>query len=64
MIGRVRTAIILTAWLVTTAPPVFAQTTGATIAPVLHDLHGAAELGSLFDGDRDKVRIVMLLSPT
>jgi len=30
----------------------------------LHDLRGIAEFRSLFESDRDTIRIVLLLSPT
>ena len=36
----------------------------ALAAPVLQDLRGLGELRSLFERDRDKIRIVLLLSPT
>jgi hypothetical protein len=40
------------------------QSPVATVPSALHDLRGVADLRSLFEGDRDKVRIVLLLSPT
>jgi hypothetical protein len=49
------------------APPYYAHaqsTTAADAAPALHDLRGLDELRTLFDRDRDKSRIVLLLSPT
>jgi hypothetical protein len=36
----------------------------ASAAPVLQDLRGLGELRSLFEADVDKIRIVLLLSPT
>jgi hypothetical protein len=36
----------------------------AHAAPALQDLRGLGELRSLFERDRDKIRIVLLLSPT
>jgi len=36
----------------------------ALAAPVLQDLRGLGELRSLFERDRGKIRIVLLLSPT
>jgi hypothetical protein len=48
------------------APPCYAhaQSTTADASQALHDLRGLDELRTLFDHDRDKVRIVLLLSPT
>jgi hypothetical protein len=64
MIPRVSTALMLVAWLALCASPAFAQSPVAISAPLLHDLNGIAELRSLFETDRDTVRIVLLLSPT
>jgi hypothetical protein len=36
----------------------------STTAPRLQDLRGIAEFRSLFESDRNKIRIVLLLSPT
>jgi hypothetical protein len=41
-----------------------AQSTSAEAAPALQDLRGLGELRTLFERDRDKIRIVLLLSPT
>jgi len=55
---------MLAIWLASSAPPALAQSPVAISAPVLHDLNGMTELRSMFERDRDKVRIVLLLSPT
>jgi len=36
----------------------------AATTPALHDLDGATGLQGLFDSEADKIRVVMLLSPT
>jgi len=36
----------------------------AATTPALHDLDGATGLQRLFDSEADKIRVVMLLSPT
>jgi hypothetical protein len=41
-----------------------AQSPGTTAARALQDLRRLDELRDIFDRDRDKVRIVLLLSPT
>jgi hypothetical protein len=41
-----------------------AQSGVSNAAPVLQDLAGLGELRSQFDIDGDKIRIVLLLSPT
>ena len=56
--------IVLAAWLAWPAPQAFTQSPVTTAAPVLQDLHGVAQLRSQFDSDRNRVRIVLLLSPT
>jgi hypothetical protein len=56
--------IVLAVWLAWPAPHAFTQSPVTTAAPVLQDLHGVADLRSLFERDRDKVKIVLLLSPT
>jgi hypothetical protein len=62
--GRILAAIVMTAALVSPSPQALVQSPATTVSPALHDLRGVAELRSLFDSDRDKVRIVLLLSPT
>jgi hypothetical protein len=64
MISRVFATLVLTAWLAPCASPASAQPRGPTGAAVLQDLSSISELRSLFEADRDKVRIVLLLSPT
>ena len=49
--------IVLAAWLACPAPHAFTQAPLGTAAPILQDLHGVADLRSLFERDRDKVRI-------
>ncbi len=56
--------IVLAAWLAWPAPQAFTQSPVTTVASVLQDLRGVAPLRSQFESDRDKVRIVLLLSPT
>jgi len=46
------------------SPGAIAQSTRATVPSALQDLAGIGELHSLFDRDSDKIRVVMLLSPT
>jgi len=41
-----------------------AQPAVASAAPVLQDLRGLVELRSVFESDVDKIRIILLLSPT
>lgn len=57
-------AIVLAAWLALPLPQPFTQAPVASAAPALQDLRGVDQLRSLFDNDRDKIRIVLLLSPT
>ena len=65
MTFRIRAAIVVAACLAWPSPQPLAQAP-ATTAPslVLRDLNGVNGLQSLFDRDRDKIRIVLLLSPT
>jgi len=62
---RIRAAVAVAACLAWPLPQPLAKAP-ATTAPsvVLRDLNGVSELQSLFDRDRDKIRIVLLLSPT
>jgi len=48
----------------TEAPRALTQATATNAAPVLRELSGVADLRALFEADRGKVRIVLLLSPT
>jgi hypothetical protein len=59
-----RAAIVVAVWLASTLPHALAQSPVTTAAPALQDLRGVAQLRSMFDSDRDKIRIVLLLSPT
>jgi hypothetical protein len=62
--SRILAAIVMTTALASPSPHALVQSPVATVPSALHDLRGIAELRSLFEGDRDKVRIVLLLSPT
>jgi hypothetical protein len=64
MTSRIRVAIVVAAWLVVLSPHTFAQSAVSIAPPALQDLSGIAQLQSLFDSDRDNVRVVLLLSPT
>jgi hypothetical protein len=57
-------ALAVALWLAWAAPQVAAQPAKAAASPVLRDLAGIADLQARFDQERDKVRIVLLLSPT
>jgi len=57
-------ALVLATWLAWPAADATAQAAGAVSPSVLRDLTSVAELQSSFDADRDKIRIVLLLSPT
>jgi len=62
---RLWAAIVLAVSLASPGRYTQAQTTVATAAPTtLRDLGGVAELSALFDNDLDKIRILLLLSPT
>jgi hypothetical protein len=72
LIGRWRSVVVAAAsvaFVLTVALP--CQISGeaqpppkGTDVPVLRDLAGISELRSLFDRERGKIRIVLLLSPT
>ena len=51
-------------WLAYARSGAGAQSSNAPATSVLRDLHGMPEFRSTFDGESDKVRILMLLSPT
>jgi hypothetical protein len=50
--------------LVCARPRVLAQIQPDIKPPALHDLRGISELKTAFDQDTDKIRLVLLLSPT
>jgi hypothetical protein len=54
-------AMLLAAGLI---PRVAAQTSTAPTETILRDIAGIEELQSRFDRESDKVRVVLLLSPT
>jgi hypothetical protein len=57
-------AVLLSVALAAPSYQAHAQSTSADAAPVLRDFHGLGELRALFERDRAKIRIVLLLSPT
>jgi len=57
------TCFLLAAALASPVHDALPQTREAP-APVLRDLDGTSALRARFDGDRGKIRIVLLLSPT
>jgi hypothetical protein len=59
-----RRAVLLAMLLASPIPQARAQSGVPSAAPVLQDLAGLGELRSQFENDSDKVRIVLLLSPT
>jgi len=59
-----RVAALIALTLVSPLHQAHAQSGVSNAAPVLHDLAGLGELRSQFEIDVDKVRIVLLLSPT
>jgi hypothetical protein len=64
MILRIRAAIVVAACLAWPSPQPLGQAPATAPSLVLRDLTGVGELQSQFDRDRDKIRIVLLLSPT
>jgi hypothetical protein len=61
----VAAATLAAAWLASPTPPALGQSRAATAASgALRDLRGVEILRSDFNRDRNKVRIVLLLSPT
>ena len=62
--SRILAAIVMTTALASPSPHARVQSPVTTVSPALHDLRGVAEFRSLFESDRDKIRIVLLLSPT
>lgn len=64
MTGHFRAAIIAAVVLASPLHQARAQSGRATAAPVLQNLTAVGELRSQFEIDGDKIRIVLLLSPT
>jgi hypothetical protein len=62
--GRLRTTFVLAVWCLCAAPDALPQAPPLDSAQTLQDLHGVSELRGLFDSDRGKIRILLLLSPT
>lgn len=62
--GRIRTTFVLIVWCLCAAPRALPQAPPPDSAQALQDLRGVADLRGLFDADRGKIRIVLLLSPT
>jgi len=63
MLAHLRAAALVLAALAPSLQPAPRPATSA-IAPVLRDLGGVDELRALFDADRGRIRVVLLLSPT
>jgi hypothetical protein len=63
-VADLRLAVLLAVILASPLHQARAQSGVSTAAPVLRDLAGLGELRSQFEIDVDKVRIVLLLSPT
>ena len=61
--ARRRLAVLVALLLASPLRPARAQS-GVGNVPVLREMAGLGELRSQFEGDIDKVRIVLLLSPT
>jgi hypothetical protein len=59
-----RTAASILCWAVLAAPLVRGRAVDEPPTPALHEVQGIADLQAAFDRDDDKVRIVLLLSPT
>ena len=59
-----RNAAWMLCWVALAAAPLQGQSADQAPPPVLHDVHGVADLQAAFDQDRDKIRLVLLLSPT
>ena len=64
VIGRTVVAIVVAAWLLAPPPRALAQPPVGAASLVLNELNGVGELRSVFDSDREKIRVVLLLSPT
>jgi len=56
-------ALSIVCWLALAAPAVHGQV--ADLAPpFLHDVQGVHDIQAAFNDDSDKIRLVLLLSPT
>jgi hypothetical protein len=64
MASRLRATVLVALALASPIHQAGAQSGGVNAAPVLKDFRGLGELRPLFESDRDKIRIVLLLSPT
>jgi hypothetical protein len=54
-------ALLILVWA---RPQALAQIQPDVKPPALHDLRSISELKTVFDQDADKIRLVLLLSPT
>jgi hypothetical protein len=64
MFGRIVPAFLLAVVLAAHPSQARVQSTSADAARALQDLRGVSELRTLFERHHDKIRIVLLLSPT
>jgi len=58
--AAVAVLVVMTTW----GPSLARSYTVATAAPKLADLRGVDELRTLFNQDKGKIRLVLLVSPT
>jgi hypothetical protein len=61
---RMLAAFVIATALTSLSPVMLSQSLSTTGSRTLHDLHDIGELRSLFDHERDHIRILLLLSPT
>jgi hypothetical protein len=59
-LGKLALVVMMTTW----ASSQLRSWAIATAPPTLQDLHGVAELKTLFNRDTGRVRLVLLVSPT
>ena len=64
MTAGLRRAVLVAVLLASPLHQARAQSGVTNAGPVLQDLAGLGELRSQFEADVDKIRIVLLLSPT
>jgi hypothetical protein len=57
-------ALAAVLWLIYPVHGAVAQRSRAAAPPVLRDLAGTGDLQTIFEQERDKTRILLLLSPT